>query len=122
MMAALYTMLDDEEAAAEDYVEFVTSEAFGSFLSGLPFGSSINAASRGYDAGGVMGSAIEAPFDLYRQAIQGENDAGLRRAVGNAIGLVTGLPTAASMRAIEGAMDEEKGLSEALFGRNPVTN
>lgn len=113
---------DDDEAEWNDYLAFVGSEAFGSLLAGLPFGSNISAASRGFGGGGVLGSTLELPFQLFNQAQQGENDPAMRKAVGETIGLVTGLPSTATMRALEGAIDDEKGLSDALFGHNPLAN
>lgn len=121
LMGLLHMVVEDE-AEWDDYLAFVGSEAFGSLLSGLPFGSNISAASRGFGGGGVLGSTLELPFQLYNQAQQGENDPALRKAVGETIGLATGLPSTATMRALESAMDDEKGLSDALFGHNPLTD
>ncbi|MDA8747624.1 hypothetical protein N9M66_05385 [Litoreibacter sp.] len=64
---------------------------------------------------------LEQPARLFKQIAQFENDAALRRAVGDTIGLVTGLPSTAAMRAIEGAISDDVPLSEAVFGSNPLT-
>ena len=53
--------------------------------------------------------------------MQGENDKAARSAFGSGVGAVTGLPTTATLRAIEGLVgDDEQTWADMFFGKNPL--
>jgi hypothetical protein len=122
-MALLYSMILDEEdeVTREDYVKFITSETAGAVVGGVPFVRDAASAFRGFGGGGVYGSVAEVPARVYTQAMQGEADTALIRSLGDLFGVVTGLPSTATVRALQGAFDESTSPAEALFGSNPLT-
>ncbi|WP_265499919.1 hypothetical protein [Paracoccus beibuensis] len=129
MMGLLYSAMafgDDEgnELCGEKIATWMLGETFGTVIGGLPF---VRDAWHGFtdfgDTGGVLGSVLNIPAEVYKQAVQGENDRGLRRAVGDAVGMATGLPTVAVLRPVEELVDEGGGsILGALLGFNPLTN
>lgn len=122
-MALLYSLVfDDDEDEPEDYANFIATETAMSVIGGVPFVRDIGTAFQGYGAGGVLSSVLELPADFYAQTAQGENDKALRRVLSDTIGVSTGLPTTAFMRALEqGLLGEEGSPAEAIFGSNPIT-
>lgn len=121
MMALMYGLMTDEEEP-EDYARFIGREVGSAVFGGIPFVRDAASAFSGFGTGGVIGSLLEIPYRVYQQVSQGENDRALRRAVFDAIGFGTGLPTTASLRAIEGIVaPDETSPAEALFGSNPLT-
>ncbi len=128
MMGLLYAAMaagdDDDELEREKIFTWVLGETVGAVVGGIPIARDAwsvmsNPAATG---GGVYGSITEIPARLVQQAAQGENDKALRRAVADAVGLATGLPSTAAMRPIEELLEDsdERSLIEALMGRNPL--
>ena len=99
----------------------MVKETFGAGFGGIPFVRESVSSFNGYGAGGVLASALETPAKVMTQIAQGDNDKSLRRSVGDAIGLMTGMPTTQSMRIIEEVIEGSDGsIAEALIGRNPL--
>jgi predicted ABC-type ATPase len=119
MMGLMYEALDDDDDL-EDMQAFMMKEAGSAVFGGIPLVRDAVGAFNGYGAGGVVGSALEAPYRLYQQTAQGENDPAFWRSVGNFAGLFTGLPTTATQRLLEASLDDDVPMSEALLGRNPL--
>jgi len=119
MMGLMYEALDDDDDL-EDMQAFMMKEAGSAVFGGIPLVRDAVGAFNGYGAGGVAGSALEAPYRVYQQMSQRENDPALWRSVGNMAGLFTGLPTTALQRALEASLDDDVPMSEALLGRNPL--
>ena len=104
----------------------MATETVGTVVGGLPLvrdGWSVmsNPAATG---GGVYGSITEMPARIVQQVSQGENDPALRRALADAFGTITGLPTTAIMRPVEEMLKEndERSWMKALMGRNPIAD
>jgi hypothetical protein len=123
MMALMYSLiLDDEDEP--DYAAFFGREVSAAIFGGMPFVRDAAAAFTGFGGGGVYGSVGELPYRVWQQTVNQdwENDAALRRAIGDLVGTTTGLPTTASLRLIEGVVDEDdRPFAEALVGRNQLT-
>lgn len=131
MMGLLYAAAaslggDDEELDGEKFFTWLAVESGGAVVGGLPIiRDAWSVLSMPYaTSGGVYGSVTEVPSRIVQQARQGELDAGLLRAVGDAVGLISGFPTTATLRPIEEMMDEAGNGSwfEALMGRNPLAD
>lgn len=108
---------DDDD---DDLKGFLLRETGSAVVGGIPIIRDVYSALTGFGGGGIYGSVADAPARLLTQAAQGENDAALRRAIADSVGMITGLPTTGPMRAIEGALSEDVPMSEALLGRNPL--
>lgn len=121
MMGLLASMAYDDEPEAEDFARFVAREAALSVVGGFPVVRDAATGFQGYGTGGVLGTVLEMPANFWRQSVQGENDAPLRRSIADAVGLATGLPTTATMRVIEQAISDDGSVAEGLLGRNPVS-
>lgn len=122
LMGLAYSLLTDDEEN-EDIAAFVAKEIGGSMVGGIPFVKESVGAFNGYGAGGVLGSALEIPYQVGVQVMQGENDKNLRRSIADAVGFGTGLPTTQTMRIIEEIIEGDDGsLAEAAFGRNPLAD
>ncbi len=117
--ALLWSALGDDDDD-DDLKGFLLRETGSAVVGGIPIIRDAYSALMGYGGGGIYGSVADAPARLLTQVAQGENDAALRRAIGDSVGMITGLPTTGPMRAIEGALSEDVPLSEALLGRNPL--
>ena len=104
----------------DDLKRFLLTETGSAMVGGIPVVRDVYSAVAGYGGGGIYGSLADAPSNFLKQAAQGENDKALRRSIADIVGMMTGLPTTGPMRAIEGALDENVPLSEAIFGRNPL--
>jgi len=113
-----YALSDDDDD--DDLKGFLLRETGSAVVGGIPIIRDAYSALMGYGGGGIYGSVADAPARLLTQVAQGENDAALRRAIADSVGMITGLPTTGPMRAIEGALSEDVPLSEALLGRNPL--
>lgn len=120
LMGLAYSLLTDDEEE-EDVAAFIAKETAAAALGGIPFVRESFSAFSGYGAGGVLSSALEIPADVWAQISQGENDKSFRRAIADAIGFGTGLPTTQSIRVIEEIIAGDDGsIAEAAFGRNPL--
>lgn len=120
LMGVAYSALTDDEED-EDVAAFVAKEVAAAALGGVPFVRESFGAFNGYGAGGVLSSALEIPADVWTQLAQGENDRAFRRAIADAVGFGTGLPTTQAIRVIEEVIAGEDGsIAEAAFGRNPL--
>ncbi len=122
LMGLAYSLLADDEDQ-EDVAAFIAKETAAAALGGIPFVRESFGAFNGYGAGGVLSSALEIPADVWTQIAQGENDKSFRRAVADAVGFGTGLPTTQSIRVIEEIIAGDDGsIAEAAFGRNPLAD
>ena len=129
MMGIAYALMadgDDDDEKMEKLFTWMATETVGTVVGGLPLvrdGWSVmsNPAATG---GGVYGSITEMPARIVQQVSQGENDPALRRALADAFGTITGLPTTAVMRPIEEMLKEndERSWMKALMGRNPIAD
>ena len=129
MMGIAYALMadgDDDEEKMEKLFTWMATETVGTVVGGLPLvrdGWSVmsNPAATG---GGVYGSITEMPARIVQQVSQGENDPALRRALADAFGTITGLPTTAVMRPIEEMLKEndERSWMKAIMGRNPIAD
>lgn len=119
LMALAYDLYDEDDEDGE-FAEFVMAETASALVGGVPFVRDAVGAAKGFDGGGVFGAGLSAAGNMWIQLEQGENDRQLRRAVGDMVGVSTGLPTTQSLRLIEGALDNDKPAAEALFGSNPL--
>ena len=107
---------DDEDA----FARYVMAESASSVVAGIPFVKEAVGGIKGFDTGGVLGATFGIAGNIIEQIEQGDNDKGMRRAVGDAVGVSTGLPTTQSLRVIEGILDDDTPLFDAMFGRNPL--
>lgn len=125
LMGLFYSLMDDlgeDEAENEDIRRFMAEEVGMAVVGGVPFVRDMASALRGYGGGGVYGSVMEIPANAFKQSLQWENDPAFRRAWSDVVGTMTGLPSTASMRAIEGAVaGDDVPMSEWAFGSNPLT-
>lgn len=129
MMGIAYALMadgDDDDEKMEKLFTWMATETVGTVVGGLPLvrdGWSVmsNPAATG---GGVYGSITEMPARIVQQVSQGENDPALRRALADAFGTITGLPTTAVMRPIEEMLKEndERSWMKAIMGRNPIAD
>ena len=114
-----------EGAAAEktdDMLKNVMKETGMSMVGGFPIVRDMASyLSSGFGGGGMYQTVGELPGRIWTQVQQGENDKAFRGAVSQGIGLVTGLPTTASMRVIEGVIDsDDRSWAEMFLGSNPL--
>ena len=110
---------DDEDDLS--WGAFVLREAVKAPFAAVPFVRDAVSAFSGFGGGGVYGSVAEIPARLYGQIEQGEVDGPLLKAVGDGVGLVTGLPSTAASRALAPLIDgDDVTPAEMLFGRNPL--
>lgn len=121
LMGLIYSIMADDDIDEEDLRRFVVEEVGMAVVGGIPLLRDAASAFRGFGGGGVYGSVLEIPANVYTQAVQGEVDKGLRRALADLVGTSTGLPTTAPMRLIEGFLDDDIPPAEMFFGFNPLT-
>ena len=129
MMGIAYALMadgDDDDEKMEKLFTWMATETVGTVVGGLPLvrdGWSVmsNPAATG---GGVYGSITEMPARIVQQVSQGENDPALRRALADAFGTITGMPTTAFMRPIEEMLkdNDERSWMKAIMGRNPIAD
>lgn len=131
MMGLFYAALlagdDEDEPDREKFFGWLGKETIGTVIGGLPVVRDAWSvmSSPAASGGGVYGSITEIPARVWEQVfVQQEVDAGWRRAVADAVGTATGLPTTAAMRPIEELLQEsgDRSLIEALMGRNPLAS
>ena len=130
MMGLLYAAMlsgdDDDEPDREKILTWLGKETIGTVIGGLPVARDAWSvmSSPAASGGGVYGSITEIPAKLWEQASQGENDRSFRRAVFDAVGVATGLPTTFALRPIEEMLkeSEDRSMIEALMGRNPLAD
>lgn len=121
VMGLIYALMTDEEDD-EDLAKFMLAETGTALVGGIPFLRDASSGFRGFDTGGILGSTLGMPGKLTTQVLQGENDRALRRAIGDTVGVLTGLPTTATIRLLEGILEpDQTSPAEALFGSNPLT-
>jgi hypothetical protein len=126
-MALAYALMTDDEDD-EDIRNFMLTELGSAAIGGVPFARDAYGAFLGYGGGGIYGSVLEVPSSIAVQVGQGEADRAFWRSITQGMGVLTGLPTTAGQRAIEGALSaagrtqEETPISEAIFGYNPLAN
>ena len=119
VMGLAYSLATDDEDD-EAFATYVMAETGSALVAGIPFVRDVAGGVKGFDTGGVLGSTFGIAGNIIEQVEQGENDKGFRRALGDTIGVSTGLPTTQSLRVIEGILDDDTPLFEAMFGRNPL--
>lgn len=121
MMAVLWGALTDEDDP-EDYAKFLLKETGMAMIGGLPLVRDfVGGAVNGYGSGGMYQTVGEIPARILTQMMQGDNDKAARSAFGSGVGAVTGLPTTATLRAIEGMVgDDDQSWADMFFGKNPL--
>lgn len=121
LMAVLWGALTDEDEP-EDYAKFLLKETGMAMVGGLPLVRDfVGGAVNGYGSGGMYQTVGEIPARILTQIMQGENDKAARSAFGSGVGAVTGLPTTATLRAIEGLVgDDDQTWADMFFGKNPL--
>lgn len=121
LMAVLWGALTDEDEP-EDYAKFLLKETGMAMVGGLPLVRDfVGGAVNGYGSGGMYQTVGEIPARILTQLMQGENDKAARSAFGSGVGAVTGLPTTATLRAIEGMVgDDDQTWADMFFGKNPL--
>lgn len=121
LMAVLWGALTDEDEP-EDYAKFMLKETGMAMIGGLPIiRDFIGGAVNGYGSGGMYQTVGEIPARILTQMMQGENDKAARSAFGSGVGAVTGLPTTATLRAIEGMVgDDDQTWADMFLGKNPL--
>ena len=121
LMAVLWGALTDEDEP-EDYAKFLLKETGMAMVGGLPLVRDfVGGAVNGYGSGGMYQTVGEIPARILTQIMQGENDKAARSAFGSGVGAVTGLPTTATLRAIEGMVgDDDQTWADMFFGKNPL--
>lgn len=121
LMAVLWGALTDEDEP-EDYAKFLLKETGMAMVGGLPLVRDfVGGAVNGYGSGGMYQTVGEIPARILTQVMQGENDKAARSAFGSGVGAVTGLPTTATLRAVEGMVgDDDQTWADMFFGKNPL--
>ena len=123
LMGLIYSLQAGGDEDDEALQKFLMAEVGMAVVGGVPLVRDAANAFRGYGEGGTYGSVMASAGKAANQLAQMENDRAARRAMADLIGLVTGLPTTATLRAYEGILNEDGDGSafEALFGTNPLT-
>lgn len=99
---------DDEDD--DSWAEFLAKETALSIMSTMPIIRDVGSALSGFEPGGAYGSAMDTIFVRpMTQLQQGEFDAALLKALSNAIGAATGLPSAQANRVIDGLWRMSEG-------------
>ena len=121
LMSLMYELWDDDDET-DDMLKNVMKETGMSMVGGFPIVRDMASyLSSGFGGGGMYQTVGELPGRIWTQVQQGENDKAFRGAVSQGIGLVTGLPTTASMRVIEGVIDsDDRSWAEMFLGSNPL--
>lgn len=121
VMGLAYAAMTDEEDD-EALAQFIARETALATIAGVPVVRDIAGAVQGFNDGGTYGTVTNTFAASVTQLLQGELDEAAIRSGVNLIGLTTGLPSTASMRAIDYLHEQdETPLSEALFGSSPLT-
>lgn len=121
LMGLMYSMMGDDDEP-QDLVAYVAEQTGSAIVGGFPIlRDAFSFATSGFGAGGMNETIGKIPGDIWKQVAQGENDKAARKALANGVGVVTGLPTTATMRAIEKVIDSDgTSFSEVFFGKNPL--
>ena len=121
LMGLMHSMMGDDDEP-QDLVAYVAEQTGSSIVGGFPIlRDAFSFATSGFGAGGMNETVGKIPGDIWKQVAQGENDKAARKALANGVGVVTGLPTTATMRAIEKMIDsDDTSYSEVFFGKNPL--
>jgi hypothetical protein len=120
-MMLMYAWLSDDDEP-EDYLTFMMKETGAAVFGGVPFVREMWSGTQGFDTGGVIGATLKIPSTLIEQFWEqdGGLDRGGRRAAADAVGTLTGLPSTAALRAINGVLEFDAGY--AIMGYNPLEN
>lgn len=121
LMALIYSLATDDDEP-EDVAEFIAVEMGMATVGGIPVVRDMASAARGYGGGGVYGSVLEMPYRAGVQAAQGEVDSAFVKAMGDLVGVATGMPTTAFTRLVSPIFDDDASTAEVLMGRNPLAN
>lgn len=114
---------DDEEGdgTADEWAAFLTRETAFAVMGSIPIIREASSALQGFSGGGAYGSIAETMAAPLVQAAQGEVDLAAVKAVSNAVGVATGLPSAQANRMIDGVWRWQEGddvaLIEFIMGR-----
>jgi hypothetical protein len=119
-MMVMYAWLSDDDEEPEDYINFMIKETGSAVFGGVPFIRDMYAGTQGFDTGGVGGAALGLTGRLLEQFWEqdGGLDRGGRRALADSVGTVTGLPSTAALRAINGVLEFDAGYG--IMGYNPL--
>jgi hypothetical protein len=120
LLSALAFGDEDEDKEPQDYAAFIASQSALSLVGGIPVVRDLATGFQGYGSAGVLGTVLEMPSNFWRQTVQGENDRALWKSIADLVGIGTGLPTTAPMRAIEEALSDDVSPLEMILGADPV--
>lgn len=110
---------DDDDDVLPDPLRALLKETALSGAGTLPLVRDIAGYADGFGAGGGYGSIVETIGKPIKEISQGEMDKGLAKAVVNAIGLATGLPSGQINRIIDAAAnsgEDDASFTDYLFG------
>lgn len=102
--------MGDDDDDEEGWAEFLAKETALSIMSTMPILRDVGSMLGGFEPGGAYGSAMDTIFMRpVTQFSQAELDAALLKSVSNAVGAVTGLPSAQANRLIDGLWRMSEG-------------
>jgi hypothetical protein len=102
--------MGDDDDDEDGWAEFLAKETALSIMSTMPILRDVGSMLGGFEPGGAYGSAMDTIFMRpITQFSQAELDAALLKSVSNAVGAVTGLPSAQANRLIDGLWRMSEG-------------
>lgn len=110
---------DDDEDPAVALAKKAVAESAKTALGTLPFVRDVASYADGFGGGGGYGAAVETIGKPVKELQQGELDKALLKAVNNAVGLATGLPSGQINRIIDAAAnsgEDDASFTDYLFG------
>lgn len=110
---------DDDEDPAVALAKKAAAESAKTALGTLPFVRDVASYADGFGGGGGYGAAVETIGKPIKELQQGELDKALFKAINNAVGLATGLPSGQINRIIDAAAnsgEDDASFADYLFG------
>ena len=110
VIAAIKGRLPDEEEDEDDtWGKFLAKETAMGVMGTLPFVRDVASTMGGFEGGGAYGGITKEIAEPFKQAVQGEVDAGLVKSIISATGLATGIPSTQINRAVDAGWREVAG-------------
>lgn len=109
VIAAIKGRLPDEEDEDDTWGKFLAKETAMGVMGTLPFVRDVASTMGGFEGGGAYGGITKEIAEPFKQAVQGEVDAGLVKSIINATGLATGIPSTQINRAVDAGWREVEG-------------
>ena len=110
VIAAIKGRLPDEEEDEDDtWGKFLAKETAMGVMGTLPFVRDVASTMGGFEGGGAYGGITKEIAEPFKQAVQGEVDAGLVKSIISATGLATGIPSTQINRAVDAGWREVEG-------------